>query len=118
MPRVLVTEENIIISSQDGKSQTFIRIDEESEAYLAIKEETNNFTKNMDFPKTEVEILQEQLATANNQIDSLTMQLGDALLTSITQEEYNNLIQTNTSLVAQVEQLTIQLGDLILNGGA
>jgi hypothetical protein len=40
----------IVEHSIDGKRQTFIKIDDESLDYQAIKTETNNFTENMDFP--------------------------------------------------------------------
>lgn len=59
MIKYTLTDVFIIENSLDGKSQKFIKINEESPEYQAIKTETNNFTENMDYPKSQVEILQE-----------------------------------------------------------
>jgi hypothetical protein len=34
----------------------------------------------MNFPKTEVELLQDELVLVNSQVDLLTLELGDSLL--------------------------------------
>lgn len=111
--KIIKTEDSIIgyIEGKETPEFTFKGISDFSLFTLAEGEEWDVL------PKSEVELLQKQLIVANNQIDSLILQLGDSLLTSITPEQYNTLVETNTSLVSQVEQLTIALGDLILNGG-
>jgi hypothetical protein len=40
----------------DGNTVTMIRVDEENEAYQAIKAETNNFTENMNKPSQAEEV--------------------------------------------------------------
>jgi predicted nucleic acid-binding Zn-ribbon protein len=73
MKRINITSDFVIINTLDMKTQTFIKIDEESEAYQTIKMETENFTENMDFPETEIELLKEKVSKNQGAIDFIIM---------------------------------------------
>lgn len=55
MQRVNLTEDMVIVDI-DKNTRQFIKINEESEEYQAIKTETNNFTENMDFPEPPISL--------------------------------------------------------------